>query len=190
MISLESIARDINKCSKCSLSKTCNKKVPGSGSSTARIMLIGEAPGRNEDMLGKPFVGAAGKFLDELLAHAGLTRKDVFIGNMVKCRPPGNRDPTNQELDACSPFLDEQLSVIKPEVIIPLGRFAMSYMLDKYHLPNGRISELHGKIFNVNTLFGSLKLIPMYHPAAGLYQGSTKEKIIDDWKNLRANKFA
>ena len=104
---------------------------------------------------------------------------------MVKCRPPGNRDPTDNELKACSHFLDEQLQVIKPKIIIPLGRFAMSYMFNKYGLPEQKISNAHGKQFKINTLFGQIILIPMYHPAAGLYQGSTKQKIIEDWKNIR-----
>ena len=184
-MSLGEIAKRIEKCKACPLYKTCTKKVPGEGPKDARVFLVGEAPGRVEDETGRPFVGAAGKFLNELLLSAGLSRERVFIGNLVKCRPPGNRDPTEEEINACAHFLDEQLSVVRPRVIVTLGRFSSEYIFQKYGLKWGKISDMHGKVFNIHTLFGLLLIIPMYHPAAGLYHGETKKKIEEDWAALK-----
>ncbi len=181
---LDEIAKKIEECRACPLWQTRTKPVPGEGPSNAEIMLVGEAPGRNEDLTGRPFVGAAGKFLDELLALAGLSRQDVFIGNVVKCRPPNNRDPLPIEIQACSPWLDMQFQVIQPRFVVTLGRFSLGYFQEKFGLPRESISKIHGQPIKVDTLVWHGYLVPMYHPAAGLYRGEVKQLIIEDWKKF------
>src|SRR5918995_6617613 len=172
---LARIADEIVACTRCELHKTRTKSVPGEGPADARIMLIGEAPGWNEDQQGRPFVGAAGKFLQELLATAGMTRDEVFITNVVKSRPPGNRDPLPDEIAACAPFLERQIEVIDPDVIVTLGRFSMARWF-----PGERISRIHGQPKRVD---GRL-IVPMYHPAAALHQAALRGAIEDDFKKL------
>jgi DNA polymerase len=138
-------------------------------------MLIGEGPGWHEDQQGRPFVGASGKFLTELIGHAGLKREDVFITNVVKCRPPGNRDPLPDEIHACSGYLDRQVQLIDPDVIVTLGRFSMSR-----YFPGEKISKIHGQPKEVDHRL----VVPMYHPAAALHQGALKATIIEDFEKL------
>ncbi len=173
--SLPIIADEVKGCPLCELSRSRTHAVPGEGNPQARIMLIGEGPGWHEDRQGKPFVGASGKFLTELLAKAGLEREDVFITNVVKCRPPSNRDPLPDEILACSVYLERQIAVINPEVIVTLGPFSMS----KY-FPGERISRIHGQAKQ----FGNRFVVPMYHPAAGLHQGSLRSVIEEDFAKL------
>lgn len=173
--SLEDIAAEVRVCPKCELSRTRTKAVPGEGSPTARVMLVGEGPGWHEDQQGVPFVGNAGKFLNELLGKAGLNREDVFITNVVKCRPPGNRDPLPDEMAACAPYLDRQITAIDPDVIVTLGRFSMSRWF-----PGERISRIHGQ----PKRDGRRLIVPMYHPAAALHQGSLRGAIEDDFAKL------
>ena len=172
---LEQIASEISVCTRCELHRTRTKSVPGEGPADARIMFIGEAPGWNEDQQGRPFVGAAGKFLEELLAEAGLTRGDVFITNVVKSRPPGNRDPLPDEISACAPFLDRQIEVIDPEVIVTLARYSMARWF-----PCERISRIYGQPKKV----GRRLIVPMYHPAAALHQQALKKTILEDFGRL------
>jgi DNA polymerase len=174
---LKNISNEINLCTKCKLHLSRKKTVPGSGSAQSEIMFIGEAPGFHENEQGEPFVGAAGKFLDELLSVAGLKREDVFITNVIKCRPPSNRDPEIEELDACNAFLDEQITVINPKIIVTLGRFSMGKFIE-----NGKISYIHG---HPRMIDGRL-IMPMYHPAAALHQPALKQAIIDDFSKLPA----
>ncbi len=181
---LADIAREIENCKACPLWRTRTKPVPGEGPENAKIMLVGEAPGRKEDLTGRPFVGAAGKFLDELLALAGLSREEVFIGNVVKCRPPGNRDPFPSEIQACKPWLEKQFQVISPRVVVTLGRFSLTFFQEKFGLPRDSISKIHGRQIRVDTLTWHGWLVPMYHPAAGLYRGEVKQAIIEDWKRF------
>ncbi|RLG21461.1 uracil-DNA glycosylase [Candidatus Micrarchaeota archaeon] len=181
---LDEIAEQILACRRCPLHQHRTRPVPGEGPANAKLMLVGEAPGRFEDKSGKPFVGAAGKFLDELLSIAGLKRSDVFIGNVVKCRPPNNRDPLESEIKACSPWLDMQFNVIRPRLVVSLGRFSMDFFLEKFALPKKNISEIHGQVFKVDTLMWHGYFVPMYHPAAALYRGNVKEEQINDWKIL------
>ncbi len=172
---LAQIADEIQVCMQCELHKTRTESVPGEGPADARVMLIGEAPGWNEDQQGRPFVGAAGKFLDELLGIAGLARGDVFITNIVKSRPPGNRDPLPDEIAACRPFLERQIAVIDPDVIVTLGRFSMARWF-----PGERISRIHGQPKRV----GQRLIVPMYHPAAALHQQALKTTIQEDFSRL------
>jgi len=173
--SLAEIAAQVTVCEKCALHFSRKNAVPGEGPANAEIMFIGEGPGFYENEQGRPFVGQAGKFLDELLEVAGLKRDEVFICNVVKCRPPGNRDPLPEELSACNGYLDRQIEAINPPVIVTLGRFSMSKFL-----PNAKISEIHGHAMLVH---GRL-IVPMFHPAAALHQPSLKPQVIEDFKQL------
>jgi DNA polymerase len=172
---LDEIAAQVTGCEKCALHFSRKNSVPGEGPANAEIMFIGEGPGFYENEQGRPFVGQAGKFLDELLEIAGLNREKVFICNVVKCRPPGNRDPLPEELIACGGYLDRQIEAIDPRVIVTLGRFSMAKFL-----PYARISEIHG---HASLVHGKL-IVPMYHPAAALHQPSLKPQIIADFKTL------
>ena len=184
-MNVEDLEQEIRDCKKCSLYKNAKNAVPGSGNYSADIMFVGEAPGKNEDEQGEPFVGRAGNVLDDLLEEIGLNRQEVFISNIVKHRPPENRDPTTEEINTCAPYLDEQIDYIKPKVLAPLGRFAMEYILSKYGISYGKISEDHGTKYQVNTLFGSMNIIPLYHPAVVLYQRTMKGKLEEDFESLR-----
>jgi uracil-DNA glycosylase family 4 len=173
---LSEIAKEIVVCPRCELARTRTKAVPGEGDPNAQIVLIGEGPGWHEDQQGRPFVGAAGKFLNELLAIAGLDRESVFITNVVKCRPPGNRDPLPDEIAACAPYyLDRQIAVIDPDVIVTLGRFSMARWF-----PGERISKIHGQ----PKRDGRRLIVPMYHPAAALHQSALRSAIEEDFSKL------
>lgn len=172
MTELEAIALEIGKCHKCELAKTRNLTVPGEGNPEAEIMFIGEAPGWYENQQGRPFVGPAGHFLDELLQSISLKRNDVFIANVVKCRPPQNRDPLPEEIEACSGFLERQLAAIRPKLIVTLGRFSMG----KFFPPGKGIRELHGTTCVKNGIL----CFAMYHPAAALHQSSLRRTIEQD----------
>lgn len=172
---LAQLREEIGACTRCELFRSADNAVPGEGNPNARIMLIGEAPGWHEDQQGKPFVGNSGKFLTELLEAAGLKREDVFITNVVKHRPPGNRDPLPDEISACSVWLEQQIEAIDPDVIVTLGRFSMS----KY-FPGERIGKIHGQAKEVGGRF----IVPMYHPAAALHNGSLRPEIEADFQKL------
>lgn len=174
-LSLEQVAAQVRACTQCELHRTRTQAVPGDGNPQAEIMFIGEAPGWHEDRQGVPFVGAAGSFLNEMLASIGLDRSVVFITNVVKCRPPGNRDPLPDELAACGAYIDAQIAAIKPRVVVTLGRFSMARWF-----PNERISRIHGQ----PRRFGDLVVVPMYHPAAALHQSSLKATIEADMARL------
>jgi uracil-DNA glycosylase family 4 len=173
--SLEAVATEVRGCVRCPLSQTRTKAVPGEGPADAEVLFIGEGPGLNEDRTGRPFVGAAGQFLDELLAQANLKRSDCFITNVVKCRPPENRDPEPGEIAACAGYLDRQIALLKPKLIVTLGRFSMA----KY-FPGESISRIHGKLRNV----GGQLVLPMFHPAAGLRRPETRTALMQDFKQI------
>lgn len=174
---LDHINKEIDSCQRCLLYKTAIHAVPGEGDFRAKIMFIGEAPGRNEDETGRPFVGRAGKLLDQLLASIKIERLSVFITSIIKHRPPKNRQPKTPEIKACILWLNKQLSIIKPELIITLGRFGMEYFL-----PDKKISLIHGTM--VKDKEGRL-IFPVYHPAAGLRSTRNKQKLFDDFKKLK-----
>lgn len=172
---LNEITSQAAVCTRCQLHYSRKKAVPGEGPANAEVMLIGEGPGFYENEQGRPFVGAAGKYLDELLGKGGVKREEVFITNVVKCRPPGNRDPQPEELAACSDYLDRQIEAINPRVVVTLGRYSMAKFL-----PNVRISDVHGQPFwNRGRL-----VVPMYHPAAALHQPSLKTSVERDFSRL------
>ena len=169
--------------------RTTNKYFPvvGEGSHDARIMFIGEAPGENEAKQARPFCGRSGKLLDEMIASIGLKREDVYITNVVKDRPPENRDPTPEEIKLYSPFLDRQIDIIQPKVIATLGRFSMGYIMNTFGLGDqlSVISKIHGKEFSATASYGPIVIVPLYHPAVALYDGSKKEELMADFQILK-----
>ncbi|MEX2010299.1 MAG: uracil-DNA glycosylase, partial [Parcubacteria group bacterium] len=158
--------------------------VPGEGSPNALIMLIGEAPGEKEAKTGKPFIGRAGNFLNELLDSVNIKREEIFITSIVKDRPPKNRDPLPEEIKIYTPFLDRQIEIIQPKVIATLGRFAMNYIMERYGLKErlAPIGDLHGRVFEANLPWGQTFIVPLYHPAAAIYNQKLKETLKDDFK--------
>lgn len=176
MDDLPTIAAEVIACQRCPLAAGRIKAVPGEGPAHAELMLIGEGPGMNEDKQGRPFVGASGQFLTELLAQAGYKREEVFIANVVKCRPPGNRDPQPIEIDACADYLNRQIAVINPKVIVTLGRFSMA----KY-FPGAKISAIHGQAKRIN----DRTVVAMFHPAAALHQPALRQSIEEDFRKLK-----
>jgi uracil-DNA glycosylase family 4 len=174
---LDRIAAEVAGCQKSPLAQGRLKAVPGEGPADARVMLIGEGPGYHENQQGRPFVGPAGQFLEELLGVAGLKRSDVFITNVVKCRPPGNRDPQPEEIAACSDYLSRQTAQIRPRIVVTLGRYSLSRFL-----PAVRISVVHGRPHKV----GGVTVFPMYHPAAALHQPTLRKTLLDDMAKLPA----
>lgn len=161
------------------LAESATQLVMGHGNPTADIVFIGEAPGKNEDLQGIPFVGAAGKFLDEMLAEADLVRSDVYITNIVKYRPPNNRDPRPDEKKAFWPFLIEELQIIQPRIIVTLGRHSMEYFL-----PDKKITQIHGQPKRIAFGDGKIIIMPLYHPAAALYNGDLKATLLEDFAGI------
>ncbi len=161
--------------------------VVGEGNHEAAIIFVGEAPGKNEAATGRPFCGAAGKVLTGMIEHVGLKREDVYITNIVKDRPPDNRDPLPQEIEIYSPFLDRQIDIIQPKIIATLGRFSMPYIMNKFMLAGElkSISQIHGKIFNAKASYGDIKIITLYHPAVALYNGGMREQLFKDFEIIK-----
>jgi uracil-DNA glycosylase family 4 len=168
---LTQLYEEIRNCHKCILGEGRTHAVPGEGPEDAEILFIGEGPGFHEDRQGRPFVGAAGKYLEELLATIGLSREQVYIANVVKCRPPGNRDPQPEEIEACRPYLDKQIELVRPHLIVTLGRFSM-----QRYFPGASISRIHGQPKRV----GSVIYYPMFHPAAALHQPRWRSLVEED----------
>ena len=175
MAELETLHEEIRSCTSCKLSGGRSNAVPGEGPDQADILFIGEAPGFHEDKQGRPFVGAAGQFLEELLSSIDMSREDVFITNVVKCRPPANRDPEPDEIDACRGYLDRQIELLQPRMVVTLGRFSMAR-----YFPNARISRIHGQAKKV----GNRLVVPFFHPAAALHQGSLRPTVEEDFARL------
>ncbi len=175
MSKLEQINQEIRSCTRCQLHLSRSNAVPGEGSDEATVMFIGEGPGFHEDKQGRPFVGAAGQFLNELLASIDLERQDVYITNVVKCRPPANRDPLPEEIEACRAYLDRQIELIRPKMIVTLGRFSMAR-----YFPNAKISVIHGRAKKM----GGVLYYPMYHPAAALHQPSLRRVVQEDMEKI------
>jgi len=182
---IKKLMLSVENCRKCNLWKTRKKPVFGEGSIDTDILFVGEAPGYNEDLQGRPFVGKAGKILNELLESIGLHRNEIYIVNTLRCRPPGNRNPLKTETDACTEHLDKQIELIQPKIIVPLGNFACSYIFEKFGLKYDKISNVHGKLFQINTIFGNVKIIPMYHPAVATYNPNTKNTLLADFKMIK-----
>ena len=175
-IPLPEIRAAVEACHRCPLSQGRTQTVFGVGNPCARVLFVGEAPGRNEDLRGEPFVGAAGRMLNDLLAIAGLSRDDVYIANVLKCRPPGNRDPRPEEIQTCTPFLREQTRTIDPEVLVTLGKFSTQFVLKTQM----GITRLHGRVQRA----GKFLVFPIFHPAAALYDGAKREALENDFVTL------
>lgn len=175
-IPLDELRVQVESCRRCPLCDGRTQTVFGVGNPHARVMFIGEAPGKNEDLQGEPFVGAAGRYLNELLGCAGLRREDVFIANVLKCRPPGNRDPRPEEIQTCTPFLREQTRTIDPEVLVTLGKFSTQFVLKT----QVGITRLHGRVQRA----GKFLVFPIFHPAAALYDGAKREALENDFVTL------
>lgn len=175
-IPLDQLRAEVAQCRRCPLCEGRTQTVFGAGNPEARVLIVGEAPGKNEDLRGEPFVGAAGKYLSELLAIAGLTREEVFIANVLKCRPPSNRDPRPEEIQACTPYLREQTRTIDPEYIVTLGNFSTKFILKT----EVGITRLHGTLQQA----GRFKVFPIFHPAAALYDSKKREALEDDFAKL------
>jgi uracil-DNA glycosylase len=173
--SLEKVASEVIVCPKCALSQTRTRAVPGEGPANAGIFFIGEGPGRNEDLQGRPFVGASGRYLESLLKEIGLDRSQVFITNVVKCRPPENRDPLPPELAACRDYLDRQLALVQPAVVVTLGRFSMAR-----YFPGASITKIHGQAKRV----GDTYYLPLFHPAAVLRNEAWRAAMTEDFKKI------
>lgn len=190
MTTIDELKKAVHKCTKCDLHKTKTKYVFGEGNRKANIMFIGEAPGANEDKQGRPFVGRAGKIFDDLLKSIELNRESIYICNILKCRPPANRDPQVNEVEACTPYLRAQIDLIAPKVICPMGNHATKFIMAMFPLKdkiNG-ISRLHGQIFKVTDLYGTTEIIPLYHPAVGTYNEDMKGLLMQDMKILEKRK--
>lgn len=175
MIELEQLYRRVANCTDCGLCNTRTQAVPGEGPSDAEIMFVGEGPGFHEDQQARPFVGPAGRLLEELLSAAGLRRSDVYITNVVKCRPPNNRDPLPTEIDACRAHLEQQIAFIKPKLIVTLGRYSLAWFF-----PRDSISKVHGHLRRQNGMY----FLHMYHPAAALHAGNLRKTIEDDFGKI------
>ncbi len=182
---LDAVAAEILACRKCPLWKTRKNAVPGEGSPNSQIVFIGEAPGYWEDIKGKPFVGAAGKFLDTLLSEIGFSRQTVFIGNILKCRPPKNREPLPNEIQKCTPYLDSQIRIIQPKFIVTLGNYSTAYIFSKAALPFNGITQAHGKFYEASVLGMRVAIFPTFHPAASLYSARYKGQLIRDFHTLK-----
>jgi len=173
---LEDLRAHIGDCQRCPLADTRTTLVFGSGDPHARVMLVGEAPGKNEDLTGEPFVGSAGKLLDELLGAAGFARDDVYIANILKCRPPGNRDPKPLEVQTCTPFLDAQLELVAPALVVTLGNYATRFMLET----SEGITALRGTIVRK----GDRHIYPVFHPAATIYDRTKRDVLAEDFARM------
>ncbi len=175
-VEMLTVNEEVRVCTACGLSKTRTLTVPGEGPIDAALMIIGEAPGKNEDLQGRPFVGVSGKFLSELIETAGYRREEVFITSVAKCRPPDNRDPKPEEIAACAPFLARQIGLINPKVIVTLGRFSMAQ-----YFPGEKISAIHGQARVIN----GRVIVAMYHPAAASHQPALRQTLLDDFAKLK-----
>ncbi len=175
MTELEKLAAEVAQCQRCPLARGRTRTVPGQGPADAKVMFIGEAPGFHEDRQGLPFVGAAGQFLEELLRSIDMTRDQVYICNVIKCRPPNNRDPLPEEIEACRTYLDRQIALVRPRIIVTLGRFSMAR-----YFPNASISQIHGRPKRI----GDILYLPLFHPAAALHQPRYRTAIEQDFSKI------
>lgn len=187
---IEKLRAQIASCERCRLHKTRTHTVPGEGSLEADIMFIGEAPGRNEDLQGKPFVGRAGNIFDQLLSSVSLTREDIYLCNILKCRPPENRNPLSDEVHACVGSLDIQLRVVNPKVVATLGNYATTYIFEKFSLEPVKISQVHGRVFVKETPLGTIKIVPLYHPAVATYDPSKMGVLLKDFRVFKSAKIS
>ena len=181
-VKIQALKEQIWSCTRCVLSKTRKNAVVGSGPYDSSVLFIGEAPGKNEDEKGVPFVGRAGSVLDELLSSIELKRDDIFIANILKCRPENNSNPTEEQIVACTPFLNRQIALIKPKLICTLGTFSTNYVFSLYDLPEQKISSVHGKVFEPSD---DVRILPLYHPAALIYNRKLRDAAFKDFDTIK-----
>lgn len=184
MDAMDNVAQKISVCNLCSLAESCTNKVIGAGSLDCDLVLIGEAPGKKEDETGFPFVGAAGMLLDKILDQADLKRENIFITNILKCRPTDNRRPRKREVEKCESHLNAQLMIIKPKVIAPMGNVATNYFFARYGIEKTSIGDAHGRMRPIKTKWCEVKLVPLYHPAAAIYNQGLKTELVKDMKRV------
>ena len=184
MTQFEELTREVESCRACGLCEGAKNRVMGEGDLNSRVVFIGEAPGRREDETGRPFVGSAGKLLDRLLAGANLSRGGVFITNVVRCRPPGNRRPRREEVEACSGHLEKLLEIIRPDIIAPMGNSAIEHVFERFGVEKSVISAVHGKAYRVETPWGRVVVYPLYHPAAAIYNRELLNGLETDMAGL------
>lgn len=182
---LAQLNKEILTCTLCRLSEGRTNAVPGEGPVPSRILLVGEAPGKREDELGRPFVGRAGSILEELLLSIGLSREEVYITSINKCRPPGNRDPKDDEIAACHPYLVRQIDLLRPQVIVPMGRFAAREIFRSFGLAEGKISDIHGNVLHARAGYGTVIVLPVYHPAVVTHNPNLRHELIGDFERLK-----
>jgi DNA polymerase len=182
---LKNISDLVTNCTDCELYKNRINPVFGNGSPDSNLFFIGEAPGRNEDIQGKPFVGRAGEILDDLLCLIGLNRKDIYIANILKCRPPKNRNPLKSEIENCTKYLNKQIEIIKPKIIATFGNFATKYIFEIFGLNYNKISNIHGKSMKIKTNYGNITIIPLFHPASATYDPNKKIILLEDFKVIK-----
>lgn len=184
---MSKIESEIRICTKCRLYQSRTNVVPGEGNISARLMFIGEAPGAREDATGRPFVGAAGRLLTQLIEGIGLRREDVYITNVVKCRPPQNRDPQPDEIYTCLPYLKRQINIIRPELIVTLGRHATKTIFELAGLSFASMNSIHGSEFRGKIDGQYIRIIPTYHPAAALYNPNLRKTLVEDFSNIKSS---
>ncbi|MCK4521331.1 MAG: uracil-DNA glycosylase [Nanoarchaeota archaeon] len=181
---MEGLGIEINNCKKCELWKTRNKPLVGDGSVDANILVIGESPGYNEDIRGRAFIGEAGKILDQLLGLINLKRDDIYITNILKCHPPRNHNPSRDEINSCIKYLDRQINILKPKIILTLGKYASKEIFNKFDLEFSKISDIHSKVFEAELDFDKIKIIPLYHPAVACYHNNMFDILKKDFIKL------
>jgi uracil-DNA glycosylase family 4 len=179
------VEAEIAECRRCRLCEGRSNPVPGEGDLDSPVVFVGEAPGRREDEMGRPFVGSAGRLLDRLLGEAGLQRRDVYITNIVKCRPPGNRRPRADEVKACASHLEGQLEIIAPRILAPMGNSSSSFLMRKYGVERASIGKAHGRRFQAEASWGRVVVFPLFHPAAVLYNRNLEDALRGDFSDLR-----
>jgi uracil-DNA glycosylase family 4 len=188
-IEQQSVCQELNHeiitCIRCRLSEGRIHAVPGEGPVPARILLVGEAPGKREDELGRPFVGRAGSVLQELLSSIGLSREDVYITSIIKCRPPKNRDPKDDEIAACHQYLERQIDLLRPSVIVPMGRFSAREICRVFGITEKKIGDIHGQVFSVYASYGKIHMLPVYHPAVITHNPNLRSALRDDFSQLK-----
>lgn len=182
---MQELEKQIKDCKKCELHKIRTNALCGEGSLNAEILFIGEAPGYNEDLKGKHFIGRAGKIFDEFLDSIKLSREKIYITNVLKCKIPKNERPKQEYIEKCTPYLNEQIKIIKPKIIVPLGRFATNYIFERYKIKQQPIQKIHGKVFLIKNLFEEVKIIPQLHPAVTVYNFESMETLKEDFAKIK-----
>jgi uracil-DNA glycosylase family 4 len=176
---------EIITCIRCRLSEGRVHAVPGEGPVPAQVLMVGEAPGKREDELGRPFIGRAGSILQEMLSSIDLSREDVYITSIIKCRPPKNRDPKDDEIVACHPYLERQIALLRPSVIVPMGRFSAREICGGFGITEKQISDIHGKVFTAQASYGTIRILPVYHPAVVTHNPNLRSALRDDFAQLQ-----